>query len=261
MEQKPPKNDGPNQVKGAQTLMRALDILDEVLDGPVRAIDLARKLDMSKTTAHRLAHALKSREYLAIPSDGFALGPKLLQLGALAGEQVDLVRYGRPFMEKMSQETGFCVFAGMREGDWSRHLERVTGTQRLRVATTPGDRRPIAETGLGKALLLDESEEDLVRLYKMSRTTKPTRQEIADWLDEFHGHQQMGQVHHESALGDGVRSIASPVRNASGQICLAISIASAGLYLTEENRAQLSTRVSQCAAEISKIAGYRPKAA
>jgi hypothetical protein len=35
-------------VKGAQTLMRALDILDEVIDGPIRAVDLARKLGMNR---------------------------------------------------------------------------------------------------------------------------------------------------------------------------------------------------------------------
>ena len=46
-------------VKGTQTLMRALDIMDEVIDGPIRAADLARKLGMSKTTAHRLVQALR----------------------------------------------------------------------------------------------------------------------------------------------------------------------------------------------------------
>ena len=85
-------------VKGTQTLMRALDIMDEVIDGPIRAADLARKLGMSKTTAHRLVQALKSRNYLAVTRDGFALGPKLLQLGVLATEQIDFVRIARPFM-------------------------------------------------------------------------------------------------------------------------------------------------------------------
>lgn len=243
-------------VKGAQTLMRALDILDEVIDGPVRAVDLARKLEMSKTTAHRLAHALKSRNYLASTSDGFALGPKLLQLGALAGEQVDLVRYARPDMNKLSSETGFCVFAGAREGDWSRHLERVTGTQRLRVATAPGDRRPIAETGLGKALLLDDSEDEWVRLYRAAHDRKVPRDQLDDWLARMRRYREAGQVRHESELGDGVRSIASPVRNANGKICLAISIASAAQYLTPENIDGLAARVRETAEGISRLAGY-----
>jgi hypothetical protein len=83
-------------VKGAQTLMRALDILDEVIDRPIRAADLARKLGMNRTTAHRLAHALRTRDYLSVTPEGFALGPKLLQLGVLASEQTDYLRVARP---------------------------------------------------------------------------------------------------------------------------------------------------------------------
>lgn len=244
-------------VKGAQTLMRALDILDEVISGPVRSVDLARKLGMSKTTAHRLAHALKSRDYLAITRDGFALGPKLLQLGAMATEQVDLVRVARPFMERLSEETGFCVFIGKREGDWSRHLDRVTGTHRLRVATAPGDRRPIAETGLGKALLLDDDEASWERLYLASKNGNASREEVRVWLEKMRRHRAAGQVGHDSELGDGVRSIASPVRNAKGEICLAISIASAAHYLTDDLADELGAKVRACSEQISAGAGYR----
>lgn len=246
-----------SEVKGAQTLMRALDILDEVIGGPVRAVDLARKLGMSKTTAHRLAHALKSRDYLAATSEGFALGPKLLQLGSLASEQVEIVRFGRPIMEKLSEETGFCVFAGMREGDWSRHLERVTGTQRLRVATAPGDRLMIAESGLGKSLLLDEDEKEWARLYRAAKGQKVPRERLDRFIESMHHYKKVGQVEHESEMGDGVRSIASPVRNARGNICLAISIASAAHYLTDENSEGLARKVKETAEKFSALAGYK----
>lgn len=247
------------EVKGAQTLMRALDILDEVIDGPVRAVDLARKLEMSKTTAHRLAHALKSRDYLAVTSNGFALGPKLLQLGSLATDQVDIVRFGRPVMEKLSEQTGFCVFAGMREGDWSRHLERVTGTQNLRVATAPGDRSQIAATGIGKALLLDEDEAEWKRLYRAAKGSKVPKAEVDIFLNEMRLNAAAGQVRHVSQMGDNVRSIASPVRNARGDIVLAISIASAAHYMTEENIDGLAQKVQETADQISMLAGFKAK--
>ncbi|MBZ9646465.1 MULTISPECIES: IclR family transcriptional regulator [Sphingomonadaceae] len=243
-------------VKGTQTLMRALDIMDEVIDGPIRAADLARKLGMSKTTAHRLVQALKSRNYLAVTRDGFALGPKLLQLGVLATEQIDYVRLARPFMELLSERTGFCVFVGKREGDWSRHLDRVTGTQRLRVATAPGDRRPIAETGLGKALLLDETEETWERLYVEARDGKATPAQIQAYVAEMRAHKARGEVLHDSELGDGVRSIAVPIRDARGQICIAISIASAAHYLTDALRPGLAEEVMRSAEQIGAAVGY-----
>ena len=243
-------------VKGTQTLMRALDIMDEVIDGPIRAADLARKLGMSKTTAHRLVQALKSRNYLAVTRDGFALGPKLLQLGVLATEQIDFVRIARPFMELLSERSGFCVFVGKREGDFSRHLDRVTGTQRLRVATAPGDRRPIAETGLGKALLLDEDEATWERLYVAANGGKPSRAAINAFIAEMQDHKARGEVLHDSELGDGVRSIATPIRDAKGNICIAISIASAAHYLTDELRTTLALQVMRSAEQISAAVGY-----
>ncbi|MDR7154277.1 DNA-binding IclR family transcriptional regulator [Sphingobium xenophagum] len=243
-------------VKGTQTLMRALDIMDEVIDGPIRAADLARKLGMSKTTAHRLVQALKSRNYLAVTRDGFALGPKLLQLGVLATEQIDFVRIARPFMELLSERSGFCVFVGKREGDFSRHLDRVTGTQRLRVATAPGDRRPIAETGLGKALLLDEDAATWERLYVAAKGGKPSRAAINAFIAEMQGHKARGEVLHDSELGDGVRSIATPIRDAKGNICIAISIASAAHYLTDELRTTLALQVMRSAEQISAAVGY-----
>ena len=247
-----------NTVKGAQTLMRALDILDEVIARPIRAADLARKLGMNRTTAHRLAHALRTRDYLSVTPEGFALGPKLLQLGVLASEQTDYVRIARPRMEALSAQTGFCVFIGKREGNWSRHLDRVTGRQRLRVATAPGDRRPIAETGLGKALLLDDSEASWKKLWKLAHNEDGPPVALEYFLERMHGYQAEGLVRHDSELGDGVRSIAAPVRNARGAIVVAISIASAAHYLTDDIAEDLVARVKQCAEEVSAAIGWQP---
>ncbi|TDW67262.1 IclR family transcriptional regulator [Novosphingobium sp. PhB55] len=245
------------EVKGTQTLMRALDIMDEVIGGPIRAADLARKLGMSKTTAHRLVQALKSRGYLSVTSDGFGLGPKLLELGVMATEQIDYVRVARPFMEKLSEKTGFCVFVGKREGDWSRHLDRVTGRQRLRVATAPGDRRPIAETGLGKALLLDEDEKVWEDLYREANGGKVSAKAVKEYVALMREHKAHGYVLHDSELGDGVRSIAVPIRDARREICIAISIASAAHYLTDDIVNDLVAAIVATAGQVGEAVGYR----
>lgn len=253
-----PRDDKPEvEVKGTQTLMRALDIMDEVIGGPIRAADLARKLGMSKTTAHRLVQALKSRGYLSVTSEGFGLGPKLLELGVMATEQIDYVRVARPFMEKLSEATGFCVFVGKREDDFSRHLDRVTGRQRLRVATAPGDRRPIAETGLGKALLLDEDEGVWESLYRAANGGKVSAKAVKEYVALMREHKARGYVLHDSELGDGVRSLAVPIRDARRQICIAISIASAAHYLTDDIVDDLVGAIVATAGEIGEAVGYR----
>lgn len=251
------RNEDENQ-KGAQTLMRALDILDETLIGPTRLSLVAGKLGLSKTTTHRLTHALRSRGYLTVTAEGIALGPKLLQLGAVAKERVDYIRVVRPFLEELSDTTGFCAFVGKREGDWSRHLDRAMGRQRLRVATAPGDKRPIAETGIGKALLFDEDEPSLKRLYAKSTSASPDPNVVQGWIAAMRAHVARGVVLHESEIGDGVRSIAAPVRDADGNICVAISIASAAHYLTDEVMGQIAHHVADTAVRVSKELGYHP---
>ena len=69
-------------------------------------------------------------------------------------------------------------------------------------------------------------------------------------------HKARGEVLHDSELGDGVRSIATPIRDAKGNICIAISIASAAHYLTDELRATLAQQVMRSAEQISTAVGY-----
>lgn len=250
---------GATAAKGAQTLMRALDILDEIIEGPAKVTDLAQKLSLSRATTYRLAQALRSRDYLSPTRDGYSLGPKLLQLGSLALEQTDFLRIARTHMEQLSEQTGFCVFIGKREGDWSRHLDRVTGRQRLRVSTAPGDRRFITETGLGKALLLDEDSSSLTRLFYQGKPNASEAQ-LKAFLSAMEVHSGRQLVMHESELDDGVRSVASPVRNAKGQIIMAISIASAAHYLTDEVTAEIAGPVRSTAINLSAAFGYaRPE--
>ena len=245
-------------LRGTQTLMRGLDILDQVIDGPVKLADLAKALDLSKSTTHRLAQALRARDYLSVTVDGYSLGSKLLQLGNLAQEQTDYVKIAQPFMEALSAETGYCVFIGKREGDRSRHLERVTGRQQLRVATLPGDTRYITDTGLGKALLLEEGIESLSRLLAAGRPGISAKDQ-AIWLSAMVAQMDRGVVLHDSEEGDGVRSVAAPVRDAKGRIVIALSIAGAAHYLTDQVLNDLVEPVRGAADAISAELGYRSR--
>ena len=70
---------------GSQTLLRGLDVLDAVAEGPISLAKLAQTLELTRSTTHRLAAALVERNYLTLtPREGYQLGPKLLELGHLS---------------------------------------------------------------------------------------------------------------------------------------------------------------------------------
>ena len=94
-----PEDDAPikSGPQGSQTLLRGLDMLDQVIDGPVPLAELSARMGLSRSTTHRLANALIDRGFVTfLPREGYQLGPKLLHLGFLAQAQVDVVHTARP---------------------------------------------------------------------------------------------------------------------------------------------------------------------
>ncbi len=241
--------------RGTQTLMRGLDLVEALRDEPLRVAELARTLGLSRTTTHRLAAALVERGYVAQAERGLlTLGPTLLQLGFTAHRRIDLVRVARSRMEALSADTGLCVFLGRRDGDHSLHLDRAAGRQRLEVSTRPGDRRPLARTGLGKALLFDERDDGLARLYRATGADDAAA--IDQWVADMRADITRGHVIHDSVGNDGIRSIAAPIRDVSGDIVAAIGIATAAQYLTPDKVAAIGPQVAATARAISRDLGY-----
>src|SRR5215831_12424033 len=88
---------------GSQTLTRGLDVLEAVAAGATNLAALAEALDLNRSTTHRLAGTLVGRRYLSFaPRVGYALGPKLLELGFQARAQMSLQRVAREHIEALA---------------------------------------------------------------------------------------------------------------------------------------------------------------
>jgi DNA-binding IclR family transcriptional regulator len=240
---------------GAQTLERGLDLLEHVVGQPTRMPDLIRQSGLSKTTTWRLVQALADRRFVAISAAGEVhAGPKLLQLGARTQEQTDLLLIARRYLDDLAAETGHSAFLGRRDGDFSVHLHRSAGNERVAVTTAPGTRRRLAETSLGKALLLDASMAELETAFRASSLDA----DEPAWIADMQCNAAAGRVLNEGPPPDCIHAIAAPIRDASGKIVAAISIASAGTYLRRDRMDELAPIVRDAAAAISRALGWVP---
>ena len=215
---------------GSQTLIRGLDILDQLSGQPLRIAEVSDRLDLTFPTTQRLTYALVDRGFLKkLPHGRLALGPKVVQLGFLAQEQTDVLGVARTGAEALCDAIGLCVFVGSRHGDMALHVHRAMGRQRIEVATRPGTRRPLADTGLGKALMLDDTPASWQRLFALAQADQEMDAPTA--FEEMNAHVAAGLVLHSSTSDDCIRSVAAPVRDATGAIVAAISVASPVQYL------------------------------
>lgn len=245
---------------GSQTLMRGLDLIEAVSHEVLTLSELAIKLDLTKSTTHRLLSALVDRGYLAFtPRSGYRLGPKLLLLGTLAQAQADLVQVARPYLEELAASTEDTVHLGVFDGDFALYLDKVPGRRRITISSRVGDRQPLSSTGLGKALMIDRPAAFwIAQLDADARDGGlPVDREL--WLARMRDYAATGCAFDLEENEDQIRCVAAPVRDAGGAIVGALSVSSAAQYMNDARMRDLADLVVTTAHDISRDLGWSDK--
>ncbi|WP_138468769.1 IclR family transcriptional regulator [Poseidonocella sp. HB161398] len=251
--------------RGTQTLVRGLDILRLVGEGTESASGIAAALGVPRSTAQRLLASLLAEGYLRkVARRGYVLGPQLIHLGARARDQQPVLALAAPVLRRLAAATGDTVHLGVPEGDEVLYLDKVAGTRGLEMRSRPGQRMPLAFTGLGKAMLVDLDAEALCGLYGRSarvQSDRPGRVPPRPWeafRDDIALVRRRGCSFDLEENEIGIRCIGAPVRDTGGGVVAGLSVASAAPFLPESRMAELAPLVLAHAAEISRELGWRP---
>jgi IclR family acetate operon transcriptional repressor len=151
-----PAEAAPRRSGDVQSVVRAARLLGCFVDadGALSLTELARRAQLTTSTAHRLLGTLCHEGLLCkeAGSERFLPGPLLLRLSRsslLVDDLGDIARH----LEELSAETGESACFGVRRGDEVAVLLAVASTQLLRVDVTAGTRSGLATSAMGHALL------------------------------------------------------------------------------------------------------------
>ena len=243
---------------GSQTLLRGLDVLEAVSAGATNLGKLSETLELNRSTTHRLAATLVERRYLSfVPRVGYALGPKLLELGYQARDQLSITRVAREHLEALAASTGDTVHLGILDGTRALYLDKIPGRRRVEISSRIGERQPLRSTGLGKALILEESEDRWRELYEAeNRSSWAYEVSLNTWLRRMRSYAKSGYAFDLEENEDHIRCVAAPIRDTTGQIKAAISISSAAQYMGDNRMKDLVEDVRQTAINISRELGW-----
>ena len=256
---------------GSQTLVRGLDVLETVASGVCNLPELAARLGLNRSTAHRLAATLVERRYLTfVPRTGYGLGPKSLELGYQARVQLNIPRVARNHLEQLAAQTGDTVHLGVLDGTRALYLDKIPGRRRVEISSRVGELQPLRSTGLGKALLLDEDDARLKDFYRCENGREQQyRVSESTWLRRMRDYAKRGCAFDLEENEDRIRCVAAPIRDATGSIKASISVSSAAQYMNDERMQTLVGQVRWTAEQISRELGWdappvpagKPKAA
>jgi DNA-binding IclR family transcriptional regulator len=139
---------------GVGVLDRCVGLLDLLADGPQTLRSLAVASTLPRPTAHRLLVALEAHRLVARDASGaFRLGPRLTELAAVAGPELDLASLAGPVLDRLHRTTGESVQLYVRSGDHRLCIAARDAGTGLRDSVPIGALLPLAAGSGGKVLL------------------------------------------------------------------------------------------------------------
>jgi IclR family KDG regulon transcriptional repressor len=152
-----PESKDPSSIYQSQILDRTFQLLGVLADcrAGLRASELTTKLDLHKSTTHRLIMILKSNRFIERDPETrkYRLGPRVMELGLSAVSRFDIYEIARPHMCELVEETGETAHLGvLRESEVVSVID-VESTRTLRATSEAGTRQSVHCSSLGKAIL------------------------------------------------------------------------------------------------------------
>ena len=242
-----------------QVLERAFALLDLLASQhePISLKLISERTGLHPSTAHRILNDLALGRFVDRPQTGsYRLGMRLLELGNLVKERIDVREVALGPMRELHKLTHQAVNLSMRQGDEIIYVERSYSERSgMQVVRTVGGRAPLHLTSVGK-LFLAHDEPARVRSYA-ARTglTGHTRNSITDLarLDrELAQVRATGVARDDEELEIGVRCVAAGIFDDQGKLQAGLSISAPADRLEDV----WQERVSATAAQISASLGY-----
>jgi IclR family transcriptional regulator, KDG regulon repressor len=251
-------------VSSVQSVDRALiilEILKEQLDG-LGITELANRMDLSKSTIHRLLTSLKNQGYVRQDpvSERYLLGLKLIELGSIVTQSLEIRKIASPFMKRMVDETGETSHLVVMEDGEVAYIEKIESPYTIRMYSLIGKRAPVHCTGVGKAMLAQLPEDQVRKIIDkrgLKKLTENTITTLDGLLFELKEIREKGYSRDMEEHEAGIQCVAAPVFNHVGDVIAGLSSSGPLMRMDEEKMRFCAERVVHYAREISKQLGFQ----
>jgi DNA-binding IclR family transcriptional regulator len=246
-----------SSVRNAARLLKQFSSRDRELG----VSELARRLDLGKSTVHRLLVTLTSEHLLdQDPFTGkYRLGLAMHDLGAAVGTHLDLHEAVISPLEQLRSATTETCQVAVLDGREVVYIERLDSPQTLRLFLEIGRRNAAHSTSTGKCLMAflpDHELDALLDGWELEAKTPQTITDPAKLRNALKRIRRQGYAWnaHESEVG--VLSVAAPIRNLAGRTVAAMSVAGPETRMSPAKR-EMTQAVMEAAAMASRRLGYQ----
>jgi len=219
------RGSGPDFV---EALARGLDVLTsfDARHPTMSLSEVALAAGLARPTARRLLLTLVELGYVRSTESGYALTPRVLDLGIAYTSSLGLWDLARPHLEALVARTRESSSMAQLDGSDIVYVARVSVPKIIALRVDVGTRFPAERTSQGKVLLAALPEERVAdALAQPSRSgLPPVPYDSSELLAELVRVRAQGWALADEQLAPGVRSVAAPVRDADGTVRAAMNV-------------------------------------
>ncbi|MEV6708719.1 IclR family transcriptional regulator domain-containing protein [Micromonospora wenchangensis] len=241
-----------------EALARGLDVLRCFRPGqPTMTLsEIAAVTGLARPTVRRILLTLEELGYVRAADRGFALTPRVLELGVAYVNSLSIWDVARPHMRHLVTETDESTSLAQLDGSDIVYVSRVAVPKIVTLAVTIGTRFPAVATSMGKVLLAALTPAELTAVLAVPSRSgiaarwQPDRDELDRELREVRAR---GWALADQDLAAGIRSVATGVRDGDGRVVAALNVT---VHAAETSLERLTDehlpRLLRTAAEISR---------
>lgn len=227
-----------NPIQVADRMFMVIELLAS--KGSLGLMDISNELHLNKTTVHRILNSLTYMGYVVQDHNNlkYRLSFKLCSLSSQILDQIDITKIVRPYLKDLVRLTGETVHLVQIDGTEAIYIDKLESTDNsVRLVSQLGRRLPLYCSGVGKSLLADMPEEEVLDVWNNSKKellTPKTVITLPEFLKELETVRKSGYAIDNEENEMGIRCVAASI-NLDGMPQYAFSV-SAPTYRMDDDR-------------------------
>ena len=251
------------------SIEKSIEILNYLSNAKrsVGITELSSKLSFPKSTVHRILNILLNYSIVNKDKETFKykLGLQLLKYSNSFYNSFDFRQIAKPILKKICIETSFTTFLTVWQSGHSICIDSVTPSQRPsthHLFVEVGKEMPFHCTASAKVLLAHQPSDDIKRIINEKTLPKYTSKTI---INPKKLEKHLSEIKHggfsvcNEELEEGIKAIATPVRNINGKVIASITITGLSKRISSSNIKKFIKILVNSSQELSGMLGYKEK--
>jgi DNA-binding IclR family transcriptional regulator len=246
----------------ATALKNALKVIDLVeRDNTIKFNELKESVDFSASTLSAILSELNEGGYLRKSENGYALGPRFLQIAGGILQRFDIREYAAEELERLRDKTGETTELAVPDDSSILFIDRREGTDSIRLFAKIGSaHNNLHAHALGKVMLAHMKQEKIRgylnnhKLIKKNERTIVNKNELFKHLENVKKTRVATDIRENR---DDLVRAASPVLNSENVLIGIIGIAAPAFRTDRKRIALFRECVRKSGETVSRAVGFK----